>query len=187
MKNFLSFLFFSLLATSLYSQSTVNPDTVCYQSNSATYTQPLLAGYTFTWVVSAPGVITSGQGTNQINVNWSTAAPGLIPNAVSVSAINAAGCQTPPVDLDVFILQIVPVITPVGPFCDGEPCVNLTASVTGGIFSGPGVVGGQFCPNIAGQGVHNVSYNVTVGGCPFSATLAVNVTNTPVLAPISHD
>jgi hypothetical protein len=169
------------------SQSTVNPDTVCYQSTSATYTQPVLAGYTFTWTVLTPGIITSGQGTNQIIVNWSNAAPGLIPGAVTVSATNAAGCQTQPVDLDVFVLQVVPTITQIGPFCEGEPCVNLTATPAGGVFSGTGVVGNQFCPNVAGQGNFNLNYNVTVGGCPFSATLPVVVNNAPSLPPITHD
>ncbi len=170
-----------------YSQSTINPDTVCYQSNGAIYTQPALAGYTFTWTVLAPGIITAGQSTNQITVDWSTAAPGLIPGAVSVSAVNTAGCQTQPVDLDVFILQVVPLITAIGPFCVGEPCSNLVAAPVGGVFSGAGVSANQFCPTVAGQGTFNVGYSVTVGGCTFTASLPVTVSTAPALAPISHN
>jgi hypothetical protein len=186
MKNIL-LLFLLLLPFVSYSQSTINPDTVCYQTPGSIYTQPALAGYTFTWVVSAPGIITSGQNTNQINVNWSGASPGLIANAVSVSAVNTAGCQTQPVDLDVFILQVVPLITAIGPFCVGELCVNLVASPAGGAFSGTGVSANQFCPTVAGQGTFNIGYSVTVGGCTFNATLPVTVSTAPALAPISHN
>lgn len=186
MRKLLLFLLLALPFVS-YSQSTINPDTVCYQSTGAIYTQPVLAGYTFTWTVLAPGVITAGQGTNQITVSWATAAPELIPGAVSVSAVNLVGCQTQPVTLDVFVLQIIPSITAIGPFCIGEPCVNLVATPLGGVFSGTGVAANQFCPTTAGQGTFNVGYTTTVGGCTFNATLPVTVSTAPALAPISHN
>ena len=186
MKAFLLFLLLAI-ACSASAQSIVNPDTVCFGATAATYTQPPLPGYTFTWVVSAPGVITAGQNTNQIIVNWSSAGAGLIPGAVSVSAVNSAGCQTPPVNLDVFILQLIPSISALGPFCNGEPCAPLVANPTGGVFSGIGVVGNQFCPTTSGQGTFNVGYSVTIGGCTFNTSLPVTVNNTPTLPLISHD
>ena len=61
----------SLVSLIGYSQSTVNPDTVCYQTTGSTYTVPSLgAGYTYTWTVTSPGTITSGQTTNSIVVDW---------------------------------------------------------------------------------------------------------------------
>ena len=168
--------------------TTINPDTVCYQDPTSNYQVPALgAGYTYTWTVAAPGVITSGQGTNAIVVNWSAAAPGLIPNGVSVYATNASGCQTPPINLNVFILQVIPVITPLGPFCLNEPCDNLIAVPPGGVWSGPGVAAGEFCPQVAGIGNHVITYTYTLAGCVFTTTTNVIVDDVPSLSPIQHD
>ncbi len=183
---------FALSALSMigYSQtSTANPDTVCYQTSGSIYTVPSLGpGYSYTWTVLAPGVITSGAGTNTINVNWSSAAPGLIPNAVTVYATNTAtGCQSTPITINVFIYNVVPTITAIGPFCQGSPCVTLTGTPSGGVFSGPGVVGNQFCPTTSGTGTFNITYTVTQGGCTFTATTSVTVSPNPVLSPIQHN
>ena len=185
----LFFFFLLLLPIFSFAQlTTIDPDTVCFQDPTSTYQVPALgAGYTYTWTVAAPGVITGGQGTNAITVNWSAAGPGLIPNGVSVFATNASGCQTPPIDIDVFILQVIPVITPLGPFCLNEPCDNLIAVPAGGAWAGPGVAGSQFCPQVAGVGLHNITYTYTLAGCVFTATTNVNVETVPSLSPIQHD
>jgi hypothetical protein len=169
-------------------QSTVNPDTVCYQTNGSTYTVPSLGvGYTYTWTVLAPGTLTSGQGTNSINVNWSAATPGLINNAISVVATSPSGCQSTPVTLNVFILQVIPTITTLGPYCSTDPCVNLVGTPAGGTWSGTGVSGNQFCPNLASSGSNTITYTVTQGGCTFSTTSTVTVNAQPVLSPIQHN
>ena len=168
--------------------TTTNPDTVCYQTNGSIYQVPSLgAGYTYTWTVAAPGVITSGQGTNQIGVNWSAAAPGLINNAISVTASGPGNCPSAPVTLNVFILNVVPTITAIGPFCQGASCVTLTGTPAGGTFTGTGVSNGQFCPTIAGPGTHTITYTYTSNGCTFTATTTVTVNSTPVLSPIQHN
>ena len=181
----------ALLTTSLvgFSQtSTANPDTVCYQTSGSVYTVPSLGpGFTYNWTVLAPGVITSGVGTNTINVNWSAAAPGLIPNGVTVYAVNASGCQSLPINLNVLIYQVVPTITAIGPFCQGAACVTLSGSPIGGLFTGTGVVGNQFCPTTSGVGTFTITYTVTSGGCTFTTTTSVTVNSTPVLTPIQHN
>ena len=79
------------------SQSTVNPDTVCINTSGSNYFVPTLGvGYTYTWTVSSPGSITSGQGTESIIVDWSSASAGLIANAVSVVASTPSGCDSRP-------------------------------------------------------------------------------------------
>ncbi len=174
------------------SQSTVNPDTVCINTSGSNYFVPTLGvGYTYTWTVSSPGSITSGQGTESIIVDWSSASAGLIANAVSVVASTPSGCDSEPVLLDVFILEIIPTITTLGPFCETDACVTLVGTPIGGVFSGPGVVlnGGvyEFCPTSANQGVNTITYTVDQGGCTFSTTTDVSVTPQPTLGPISHD
>ena len=181
----------SLLTISIigFSQtSTVNPDTVCYQTSGSVYTVPSLgSGFTYNWTLAAPGVITSGVGTNTINVNWSSASPGLILNGVTVYAVNSSGCQSPPINLNVFIYQVVPTITAIGPFCQGSPCVTLTGSPIGGVFSGTGVVGNQFCPVTSGVGTFTITYTLTTGGCTFTTTTSVTVNPSPTLSPIQHN
>jgi len=187
MKKFL-FLLLTLIPIVTFAQfSSINPDTICYPAiGNSTYQVPNTPGYTYTWSVLAPGQITSGQGTNQITVDWSSANSGLIVNAVSVFA-TSNGCQSTPVSLNVFIYQVTPVINQIGAFCISDGCVNLSSSPVGGIFSGNGVQIGQFCPNLAGAGTHQITYTYQSGGCIFTTTIDVVVNPIPVLSPIQHN
>ncbi len=174
---------------SLSAQITTNPDTVCIGSPSEMYQVPALgAGYTYAWTVTG-GIITSGQGTNQIFVDWSTTPSGLITNAISIIATGPAPtfCTSTPVTLNVFIIDITPTITSIGPFCEGSACVNLVGNPAGGSFAGTGVVGSQFCPAISGFGSFTIIYTITQSGCTFTGTTIVTVNPTPVLAPIEHN
>jgi hypothetical protein len=187
MKNLITLLTFLIPVLGFSQLTTVNPDTVCYQTSGSIYQVPNTPGYTYNWVVSSPGTITNGQGTNQINVDWSTASPGTIVNGVSVTATDANGCTSDPVDLNIFIYQVLPSITTIGPFCEGEPCVTLNATPTGGVFSGNGVSGNQFCSGVAGVGTHTITYTLTINGCTFTTTSTVVVNQIPVLSPIEHN
>jgi hypothetical protein len=176
-----------LLSTIGFSQSTVNPDTVCYQTNGSFYSVPNTPGYTYTWTVVAPGVLIAGQGTNQITVDWSLAAPGLIPNAITVYATNQQGCQSPVTTLNVFIFNITPVITPIGPFCENAACVDLVGLPLGGTWGGQGIVNNQFCPQNVDVGSPQISYIINQGGCSFVTTYNVTVNPVPSISPIEHD
>lgn len=167
--------------------TTTNPDTVCIGTNGSVYQVPNTAGYTYNWVVSAPGVLGVGQGTNQINVDWSTAPAGTIVNGVTVTATDGNGCTSAPVVLDVFIYEVLPTITALGPFCEGTPCVNLVGTPAGGTFSGTGVVGNQFCSINSGPGTFVITYTYIDNGCTFTTTTTVTVNPTPVLTPIQHN
>jgi hypothetical protein len=185
MKKLITTIFIAIASIASAQFTTTNPDTVCYQTNGSIYNVTNTAGYTYQWTVAAPGILTSGQGTNQIGVNWSNANSGLIPNAVTVTATGPGGCQSAPVTINVFILQINPTITAIGPFCAGSPCVNLVGTPAGGVWSGTGVSNGQFCPTTAGT--FNITYTVTQNGCTATATTTVVVNPIPVLSPISHN
>jgi hypothetical protein len=108
----------------------------------------------------------------------------LINNAITVAYTSAAGCPATPVTLNVLIYQIVPIIVPVGPFCAGAPCVTLAATPTGGVWSGAGVSGNQFCPGITNA---LITYTYTQSGCSFSANTGAVINPTPVLSPIQHN
>ena len=175
-----------LISAIVKAQSFVNPDTVCYQTAGSIYQIDPILGVTFQWTVASPGILVSGQGTNIIQVNWSNAAPGLIANGITVTAIGQS-CPVTPVDLDVFIYQPIVTITAIGPFCTGDPCVSLTASILNGQFTGIGVLNGQFCPNISGNGTFQVNYTVNSFGCPATAVVNVTVNDSVNLGPIEHN
>jgi hypothetical protein len=188
MKKILIFLFFILPLFTYAQFTTNNPDTVCFPIiGNSTYLVPNTVGYNYTWNVLAPGIITSGQGTNQITVNWNGAQPGLINNAITVFATTGNNCQSTPINLNVLIYQVIPTITQIGPFCAGDPCVNLVGNPVNGIFSGLGVQNGQFCPTISGAGNPQITYTYVSGGCTFTTTIDVIVNAIPVLSPIQHD
>jgi len=148
-----------MLTTISFAQLTTNnPDTICPNATGSIYQVP------------------------------SSLPAGLNTNAVSVIATNTVtGCQSQPVNLNVFVLTLTPTITSIGPFCQGAPCVNLVGTPSGGLFSGTGVVSNQFCPTTSGVGSFTVTYTVTQNGCNFSTSTTVVVGQNPVLAPIQHN
>ena len=195
MKKLLTSLFVLFVSVVSYSQTftTTQPDTVCFGSTTpSTYQVANIGSGTYTWTIPACASIVSGQGTNQIQVNWSNCPAGLIPNAVSVTYVSPApaNCPAAPVDIDVLIYQVVPTITALGPFCESDPCVTLVGTPVGGTWTGLGVSGNQFCPDNVANGtnaVSTVTYTLTNGGCTFTTSVVVPVYGTPTLSPIQHD
>ena len=167
-------------------QSTVSPDTVCYQSTGSVYTVTNDPNNTYTWTVTSPGVLVSGQGTNSITVNWNGAAPGMINNGVTVFPTNQFGCVGPTVTMNVFVLNIIPVVTPLD-MCYNEPCVTLIGTPIGGTWSGVGITGNQFCSSVSGPGNFTATYTYNLGGCTFTGTGVITVYPLPVITPISHN
>jgi hypothetical protein len=168
--------------------TTINPDTVCYQTGGSIYEVQNTAGLVYVWNVASPGVITGGQGTNQIQVDWSAAAPGLIVNGVQVQAVNNIGCLSPVVTLDIFIYDVNPVLTTLPDMCEGSNCVPLVAAPVGGIWSGNGINNSnEFCPINSGVGTFNLTYTYTNAGCTFINVMQVNVLPQPLLLPIEHN
>ena len=160
-------------------------DTICLGETAATYSVPTQPGYTYTW--TTPGTITSGQGTSAIIVDWSALNAGLIGGAVQVVAANQFGCLSAPVTANVFILNIIPVIDAIGPFCVYDANATLTATPAGGVFAGLGVTGNTLDPTNA-IGTNSISYTYTLSNCAFTSYTAVTVYPQPeVLAITPND
>ncbi|MDD2635934.1 MAG: gliding motility-associated C-terminal domain-containing protein, partial [Bacteroidales bacterium] len=70
-------------------------------------------------------------------------------------------------------------ITPVGPFCETDAAVVLNAVSPGGTWSGTGVVGNTFDPQITGQGNHTVNYQIINGACIASEQIIIHVDTVP--------
>ena len=70
-------------------------------------------------------------------------------------------------------------INPAGPFCIGDPAINLTAANTGGTWSGTGITNttnGTFDPTTAGVGNHTITY--TLPTCNDTIIIVVNPKDT---------
>jgi len=185
MKKLLTFL--ALLPSLAFAQlTTINPDTVCYQTGGSIYEVTATAGLTYIWNVTAPGVITGGQGTNQIQVDWSAVAPGLMTNAVQVQASNNIGCLSPVITLDVFIYDVNVTYVQIADICENSPCIPLVGFPNGGTWSGLGTtINNEFCP--PNLGLYNLTYTYTNAGCTFVNAMQINVLPLPMLLPIEHN
>jgi gliding motility-associated-like protein len=160
----------------------IGVDTVCYGSTNEIYQVQPQPGINYVW--STPGLITSGQGTNLITVDWSLAPPGAISPAAQAYAINANGCVSPTVTFDIELFQILPSIDPIGPFCSNDPCVPLSAQPLGGSFTISGVNTQQFCP-LFNTSNDTVVYTYTQSGCAFTDTSYAVVNPQPEILDIT--
>src|SRR5690606_12291370 len=71
-----------------------------------------------------------------------------------------------------------------GAVCMNSGLINLNSpSITGGVFSGPGIVSGSgvFDPLLAGPGGHIITYSVQIGNCTAIDTSMLEVLSTPVI------
>jgi hypothetical protein len=179
MKKLLTILFV-LIGLTTYSQTTINPDTICINAIGEIQFVTNTPTSTYQWtVLGGGGAITGGQGTNSITTDWGGAS-GLYPGAISVIESNANGCPGAPVTLDVYLLDLLG--NPIGPFCPGDPTTPLVGNPLGGTWSGTGVVANAFQPSSAGIGNYVLTYSMA--GC--TTTINVVVNSGPVTGPIQH-
>ena len=161
-------------------------DTICYLSSNETYSVPNLGvGYSYNW--ASVGSITTGQGTNNITINWSALPAGLIPGAVNVVAVNQSGCASLPQVVDVYILNVLPTIDSIIPLCDYDNCVTLTGSPIGGTFTGNSVNGNLFCPSPSIAGNNIITYTYIQSNCTFDTTRLITVYPRPSISQIQNN
>ena len=179
MKKLLTFLLI-LISSITYSQTTINPDTVCVNATGEQYFVDLTIGSSYQWIINGGGgILTNGQGSNSILVDWGNNS-GLFNNAVTITETDANGCIGEPVTLNVFILELE--IEEIGPFCPGDAAQELIGTPSGGTWSGTGVSGNTFDPSISGNGTFLITY--TLGEC--STDISVTVNEGPITGPIQH-
>jgi len=97
--------------------------------------------------------------------------------------LSVNGCTA--TDSQVVTVQAVPVVqisTQLSAVCVNAPAVHLSATPSGGTWSGAGIVGnisGTFSPQSATTGNHEVYYTYTQNGCSATDTLAIEVSSIP--------
>lgn len=123
-------------------------------SNSETYTVTNTPGSSYTWSVTAPATITSGQGTASVVVNWNG-----VGGTLSVFETNAGGCQGNTQNFVVTISNPVNTSMIVGPVLVSCATNSETYSVT----NNSGSTYAWTVPNgasiISGQGTHQIQVN----------------------------
>jgi PKD repeat protein len=93
---------------------------------------------------------------------------------ISYTITDANGCT----DQDQIIITVASpdaTINPVDTLCVISPPVTLSAHDLGGIWSGPGVAGDTFYPDIAGAGSHTIKYNIENPDCQDSDSIVIIV------------
>lgn len=129
---------------------------------------------------SGAGITDNGNGTATFNPATATSGG---PYTITYSFTDANGCSN--TTTQSVTVNPLPVVTFSGlapQYCVDGNQVTLVGSPAGGTFSGPGITGNIFRPNIAGVGVHNVTYTYTdLNGCVNSETQSVTVTALPLV------
>lgn len=99
-------------------------------------------------------------------------------HVITYTITDANGCT----DSDETIITVATpdaTITPVDTLCEDSPAITLTAHDLGGIWSGPGVVGNQFIPALAGVGNHLIRYNIINTDCSDNDSTVITVMPLP--------
>lgn len=69
------------------------------------------------------------------------------------------------------------------PFCGNQAAISLTATPSGGAFSGPGVTGNTFNPSAVAPGMYTITYTVTdTTGCTSSDFETITVKAVPAIS-----
>jgi gliding motility-associated-like protein len=159
-------------------------DTVCIGSTNEVYSVTPTAGYTYQW--QTVGTLSSGQGTSSSTIDWSNLSSGFIPGAVQVITYNQVGCQSLPDVFDLTIFELIPTITQLGPYCETDTCVSLSATPSGGNFTIGGINVTDFCPGI-NTSVDDIVYTYSQSGCTFDDTINITVNPQPFITEMSPD
>jgi hypothetical protein len=177
MKAILSSVLF-LLCANIFAQV----DTVCFSSTIPVVYSILAPSEGIPqWTITG-GVIVSGQGTNSIQVNWSSASPGAIVNGVSVTLTNTV-CPPPVRNVNIFIFK--PVFTPTFTVnCPNSSCISLSWPGTLGSWDGDYISEQVFCPP-GFSGTFNTQFTGSYFGCPIVANGTIVVNPAPTLSPIT--
>ncbi|MDY0142980.1 MAG: gliding motility-associated C-terminal domain-containing protein [Bacteroidales bacterium] len=131
--------------------------------------------------VNAGGTWTGIGITDAVNGTFDPSVAGAGHHMISYTLSNANCTSVKIRRLDVDPL-VDATITPVGPFCEDETELILTAVDPGGTWSGTGITNtstGAFNPAIAGVGLHTITYGLAVGACEDTATIDIQIDSIP--------
>ena len=85
--------------------------------------------------------------------------------------------------VSVYLIENVTLTGPLSAYCANASAVQLVGEPPGGIFTGPGVIGDLFYPNIASSGQNKLYYTIIdPSGCVGSDSLSISIQPIPQVA-----
>ena len=146
--------------------------------NAGTYGPYCIDAAAVTLAGTPTGGTFSGTGVSGTSFTPSTAGAGT--HTVTYTYTDANGCT----NTATTNIVVNPLPTPnagtYGPYCIDAAAVTLVGTPIGGTFSGTGMSGSSFSPNIAGNGNHTITYTYTdANGCTNSDTTIIVVNPLP--------
>lgn len=139
-----------------------------YTDNVITLTGPVTGSGVWSDVINVANDKLVGQYFQVTLRNWNYCNPYDDPNIPGAPMDRVNGDHPPVVTTAIILIVPYPdaTITPVDPMCANADPVTLSAHDPGGTWSGDGVTGNTFDPEIAGPGNHIVRYSITnADGC----------------------
>jgi hypothetical protein len=141
-------------------------------------------------VNASPVLLTGGtpaggtySGTGVSSGSFSAAIAGQGTFVITYSYTDGFGCANS--DTATITVNLLPVVSlaSFNAVCQNAASFALTGGIpASGTYSGTGVIGGSFFPNVAGSGQHTITYSYTDGnGCANTATNTITVNALPVV------
>jgi hypothetical protein len=131
----------------------------------------------YQWQVSTDGGTTYGNIAGATTSSFAQASVPVGQNGYRFRVIVTAGCGSVTSTAAVLTVNAYPVIgfLPVYVVCKSDAAFTLSASPSGGVFSGAGVSGSTFTPSVAGNGPKAITYTATNAGCVSAITRTIQV------------
>jgi hypothetical protein len=125
-----------------------------------------------------PGGAWSGNGVDTSGLfSPSAVSPGVSSVTYTLSDNTCSSAVT----LDIIVNEVTIPIISLQSFCKNDPATALTATPSGGVWSGNAInPNGEFDPSLATIGLNTVYYTVNVNSCIGSTTADISVSPTPV-------
>ena len=135
-----------------------------------------------TLTATTPGGTWSGNGiTNPTTGTFNPASANIGTNTITYTVGTGSCIDTDNITITVNQTPVINITNP-GDFCSTDPATNLSATPTGGTWSGTGITNpttGTFDPSAANTGANTITYQVTQAGCSNTENITINVFETP--------
>ena len=170
-----------LVSNTIIAQTSTAPtQVVCIGSTEPYLLNPSNSTSTYQWALSSGGIITSGQGTGSISIDWNMVVGG--PHTLTVTETDANGCPGLPKTVDVTLNILDDATFALTDYCEGTANSASSIITSGGVFAfNPIPTGGETINTSTGEitgGVAGDTYNVeylTSGTCPQQSIESVYV------------
>ena len=166
----------NVLTASYYEICNGNSTTISLDTSSS-----LSPGSVWVWYEDACGtgdiIDTTYNSTNGITVS---------PSTTTNYYVRAEGGMCPPSNCIGVTVDVYTLSTHLDKFetlCgEATPSFNLSGGdPSGGEYSGTGVANNVFYPNVAGTGIHTITYTHTIGSCIATDTETITISSSPIV------